>query len=309
MAQQNAFPKTLEGFGYGFNDKGQLRQIDPSTGLCTDKPFEFAISSEHERNQQHYEALGDVITEYVYELLEKNGLHKIYIPSDVPESDATFVFATKRDLKDVKKLLILINGSGVVRAGQWARRLIMNQSLDHGTQIPYIKLARQNGYDVLVLNTNDNERNDEDIPGHASPSEHANSVWSQMIADANIEAIAIVAHSFGGVVTMDLAHQHAKAFRNQVFAVGLTDSVHMSLPPGIREHLQNIGRNWVTSAQPLNTPSKYQHHLDVQRLSAGHKEHEWTSWSAIDVLFEFLEERYKNFVGNETAAKETKVEL
>lgn len=184
--------------------EGQLRQIDPSTGQCTDEPFEFAVSSQRAHNQKHYEALGDVITQHVYELLEKNGLHKIYLPSDVPESDATFVFATKRNLKDVKKLMILIHGSGVVRAGQWARRLIMNQSLNHGTQIPYINRARESGYEVLVLNTNDNERDDEDIPGHSSPTEHANTVWSEMIADANIESIAIVAHSYGGVVTMDL---------------------------------------------------------------------------------------------------------
>lgn len=181
-----------------------MRQLDPSTGRCTDKPFEFAISPEHAINQKHYEALGDVITEHIYELLEKNGLHKIYLPTNVPESDATFVFATKRDLKDVKKLLILIHGSGVVRAGQWARRLIINQSLNHGTQLPYINRARDSGYDVLVLNTNDNERNGQDIPGHSSPSEHAVTVWSEMIASANIKAIAIVAHSYGGVVTMDL---------------------------------------------------------------------------------------------------------
>lgn len=39
------------------------------------------------------------------------------------------------------KLLVLIHGNGVVRAGQWARRLIINEDLDSGTQIPYIKRA------------------------------------------------------------------------------------------------------------------------------------------------------------------------
>lgn len=186
---------------------GKLRQIDSTTGECTDKLFEFEVSGEHQYNQKHYEALGEVITEYVYELLEKNGLHKIYIPSNIPERDATFVFSTKRDLNNVKKLLILIHGSGVVRAGQWARRLIINESLNHGTQIPYINKARELGYEVLVLNTNDNERNGKDIPGHSSPSIHAVSVWAQLIANANIESIAIVAHSYGGVVAMDLVRK------------------------------------------------------------------------------------------------------
>lgn len=148
--------------------------------------------------------MGDAITEYVYQLLQTHGLHKIYIPTDIPESDATFVFSTKTDLRNVKKLLIIIHGSGVVRAGQWARSLIINQSLDHGTQIPYIETAKKLGYEILVLNTNDNSRHGRDIPGHSSPTSHAISVWSRFVANANIESIAIVAHSYGGVVAMDL---------------------------------------------------------------------------------------------------------
>lgn len=184
-----------------------MRQLDPETGQCTDKPFEFAVSPKHQHNQRRYEALGDVITEHVYELLLKNGLHKINFPPNVDEHDATFVFATKKDLTNVKKLLILIHGSGVVRAGQWARRLIINESLGHGTQIPYINEAKKRGYEVLVLNTNDNERNGEAIKGHSSPSAHAISVWKELIANANIDRIAIVAHSYGGVVTMDLVRE------------------------------------------------------------------------------------------------------
>lgn len=187
--------------------EGKLRLIDPKTGQLTNEPFQFEVSSNHQYNQNRYEAIGDVITEYVYNLLEENGLHKIYVPSNIPESEATFVFSTKTNLNDVKKLLILIHGSGVVRAGQWARRLIINESLNHGTQIPYIDKAKKLGYDVLVLNTNDNERNNIDIPGHSSPSAHAISVWAQLIANADIEAIAIVAHSYGGVVAMDLVRK------------------------------------------------------------------------------------------------------
>lgn len=70
-----------------------------------------------------------------------------------------------------------------------------------------------------------------------------------------------------------------------------------------------IGRNWVTSARTLNTPAESQNSVDVQRLSAGHKEHEWTSWSAMDVLFEFFKQRYEKFTEVEPSTKQTKVEL
>ena len=46
---------------------------------------------------------------------------------------------------------------GVVRAGQWSRRLIINDGLEQGSQLPYIKRAIDRGYSVLVMNTNLNK--------------------------------------------------------------------------------------------------------------------------------------------------------
>lgn len=95
----------------------------------------------------------------MYDLLEKEGLKRISVPkeSDVPVELRSFVFACEQAFT-CKKLLILIHGSGVVRAGQWARRLIINDNLKSGTQIPYIRKAKELGYGIIVLNTNDNRR-------------------------------------------------------------------------------------------------------------------------------------------------------
>jgi len=38
-------------------------------------------------------------------------------------------------------------------------RLIINHSLESGTQLPYIKKAIADGFGVIVMNTNDNRRN------------------------------------------------------------------------------------------------------------------------------------------------------
>lgn len=80
------------------------------------------MSQDPAENQKHYEAIGDVLTDHVYDLLLENGLKKLYVPDDIPNEDTTFVFANRDDFSNSKKLLILIHGSGVVRAGQWARR-------------------------------------------------------------------------------------------------------------------------------------------------------------------------------------------
>lgn len=50
------FPTNLEGFGYFFNEKGQLRQI-----AKPDEGFVFEVKSgDKAYNQKHYEALGEV---------------------------------------------------------------------------------------------------------------------------------------------------------------------------------------------------------------------------------------------------------
>ncbi|KAK0685940.1 F172A regulator, partial [Pygoscelis papua] len=147
------FPDTLEGFEYIFNEKGQLRHIK------TGEPFVFNYREDlHRWNQKRYEALGEIITKYVYELLQKEcHLKKVTLPVDATESEPkSFIFMSEDALTNPDKLLVLIHGNGVVRAGQWARRLIINEDLDSGTQIPYIKRAIEEGYGVIVLNPNEN---------------------------------------------------------------------------------------------------------------------------------------------------------
>ena len=126
--------RSLADFGYGFDYLGQLRQL--SDGQPTELPFKFEVKPGNRAyNQRHYEALGEMLTEEVYRLLESSGLERLAVPSMVEEDGGgggavpqSFVFASP-DYATADELLVLIHGSGVVRAGQWARRLIINESL------------------------------------------------------------------------------------------------------------------------------------------------------------------------------------
>jgi len=71
-----------------------------------------------------------------------------------PESKS-FVFLSP-NFSTATRLVVLIHGSGVVRAGQWARRLLMNDTLASGSQLPYIAECLERDWAVLVMNTNDN---------------------------------------------------------------------------------------------------------------------------------------------------------
>lgn len=235
-------------------------------------------------------------------------MHRLYVPKNIPEKDATFIFSTQKELKNPKKLLILIHGSGVVRAGQWSRSLIINHSTECGTQIPYIDKALNLGYEVIVTNSNDNYRNGKSIPNNSNASCHAQCVWESYIRDANPDSIAIAAHSYGGVVTIDLARTFTKEFEKKVFAIGFTDSVHCTtgLPKDVESLLTRITRNWVTSSSPLNTELKSSN--AIPNYSAGHTKHEWTSHSSIEPLFEFLEQKYSEFKQSK-GAKKPKLDL
>uniref|UniRef100_A0A8C9T5Z6 ARB2 cotranscriptional regulator A n=1 Tax=Scleropages formosus TaxID=113540 RepID=A0A8C9T5Z6_SCLFO len=147
------FPKTLEEFEYAFNDQGQLRHIK------TGEPFVFNYREDlHRWNQKRYEALGEIITQHVYELLEtKCNMSKEILPIDASKDEPkSFIYLSADALTNPSKLLVLIQGNGVVRAGQWARRLIINEDMDSGSQIPFITRAMEEGYGVIVMNPNEN---------------------------------------------------------------------------------------------------------------------------------------------------------
>lgn len=282
--------KTMKDLGYTFNSKGQVRKIGVD-GKTTDEPFHFNISSDHQHCQAHYEELGTAVTYYVYNLLEKDlGLHKLLVPKNY--ANGTFIFASKDyEKKDV--LLVLIHGCGVVRAGQWARSLIINENIEMGSQISYIKKALEKDYGVLVLNTNDNSTKDGNtIPHSSTPEEHALYVWKTYISKANATSVVIVAHSYGGVVTVSLADEVRKEFEERVKAIALTDSVHSYSNMKITPFIKEVAMNWISSQSPLDTPMKTPD-FDIMRLSAGHERHEMTSHVCIESVFKFIDMKLK----------------
>lgn len=146
--------------------------------------------------------------------------------------------------------------------------------MDAGTVLPYVKRAQSLGYEVLITNTNDNSRDGKAIPGHGSPEEHASTVWKTIVQPADAKSIAVVAHSYGGVVVTNLNKKFKDDFAKKVFAVAFTDSVHQK--QGSESRLSNIGVNFVASHQAMGKAEKNSGN-DMMRVSAGHFQHEMTS--------------------------------
>ncbi|XP_052098240.1 cotranscriptional regulator FAM172A-like isoform X2 [Mytilus californianus] len=294
------FPKTLEEFGYHFNEDEQLRNIETGNG------FNFVEKGDNHRyNQNRYEAIGDIITDYVYELLEKEGLERTTIPVDAQEDEPTsFFFQTKDAQSNPDKLLILIHGSGPVKAGQWARSLIMNDCLDSGTQLPYIRWAMSNGYGVIVANTNINTatvgKAKKKIRGSESPEKHTTYLWETFVQPAQAKNVAIVAHSYGGVCVLNLVNTFLKEFKERVFAMAFTDSVHSFQHQETTEETISFfverGVNWASSYDKLDT--KLKTHIDyTPTLSAGTDKHALTSYTSMKSIFKFITKKYCEHTG------------
>ncbi|CAG8461273.1 8999_t:CDS:10 [Diversispora eburnea] len=294
--------KTIEDFGYKFNEAGELRNI------VTNDKFNFFVKPDDQSyNQRHYEALGVIIGEYIEsELVSKFGLKRKIIPVGLKEDDnepKSRIYLSE-DALECQNLLLLIQGSGVVRPGQWARQVIMNESLELGSMYPYIQKAQELNWGIVVFNPNNNAveiKNDEGtsrvlIPGSESLQEHCLYVWDKFINEAEAKHILIVAHSYGGISTLALLHKLDNDFKSRVVAIALTDSVHSSsmVPIKSKDWFSKMSCNWIKSHKPLaEKMDEATGYYGCFCVSAGHPKHEYTSGTAIKSVFDFLQHRLK----------------
>jgi len=146
-------------------------------------------------------------------------------------------------------LVLLIQGAGAVRAGQWARALCINETLSLGTIFPYLERCKQLGYGVIVFNPNLNDVpvNEPEIKvssflttekvlppkvptkkieGSENYVRHGEYVWQNYVQKAKASTIAIVAHSRGGDNTIKLISKFHNDFVERVACIAYTDSVH-----------------------------------------------------------------------------------
>lgn len=308
----------LKELGYGFNDRGFLCKLDPkdpSGQKLTETRFNFVVHQDDPTaNQKHYEQVGDIITQYVYGLLESEPFNFQKIPvggeCDGDRGHRSFFYASS-DYAECEHLMVFIHGNGVVRAGQWARRLIINNSIHIGTQLPFIYKAMTKGFGILVMNTNDNGTEDNPIVGCEDALQHATTTWDQYILGTKARMVAVLAHSYGGVVAVYMTKMFRKYFIDRVFAVILTDSVHLHLVKGT-EFLVQVGVNYVASHLPINALVKRKRGddemgdetnartPDITCRSAGHPLHEWTSWSSYEYVWKCITFLYRKAVANQS---------
>lgn len=148
-----------------------------------------------------------------------------HAPPDAPRS---MVLATADLLTNPHGLLVLVPGSGEVRAGIWGRKLCVTDCLEHGTMAAMFRAARRRGWAAVSLDPNRTRSDGMAVLGSESAIAHCEKVWRRLVVPAAAAQIGVMAHSAGGSWLLHcLAAPHTPDDSLQrIAAIAFTDSVH-----------------------------------------------------------------------------------
>ncbi|XP_066474951.1 putative protein ARB2BP [Tiliqua scincoides] len=308
---------------YDFNKSGELRHVD------TNEPFLFNYQNSYDSNHKRYQVLGHLITQYIYELLEKTcRLQKICIPTyAAPNEHSSCFFMSENALTNCSTLVVLLQDQGNFRAGQWGQRTIIHEGLQHGSQVPFITMALECSWGVMVLNPNDNVidlKMEEECLRHSvkeestcmpqlawtipkrdssSPEEHTTYVWDHFISKSTAGNVAFIAHGYGGLVFVNLLMQRTLEVMNKVYAVALIDSTHHTMHQTrgnsqVQEWILKHCREWVSNSKPLDKSIGCLLKVDCPTVSTGTEKYCLAPSSSLQSIFKYLKSKRK--IGTKT---------
>ncbi|XP_030637741.1 cotranscriptional regulator ARB2A homolog isoform X2 [Chanos chanos] len=271
------FPKTLEEFEYAFNEQGQLRHTK------TGEPFVFNFREDlHRWNQKRYEALGEIITQHVYERLEKDcNLRKEFLP----EGYGVIVLNPNENYLEVEKESDPDAQPSPDDMEEPAEKRERKEEKEGK--------KKRDFYEKYRNPQKEKETEQIFIRDNKSPEEHTRYVWDHFISKSLAKNVFFVAHSYGGLCFVDLMIHREEEVKKRVCAVAMTDSVHslwhQEAERSILDWMQERCCNWVSSSDPLDTPLDNML-PDCPRVSAGTEKHELTSWRSFNSIFHFFSE-------------------
>ena len=284
-----------EKINYKYNEEGELRNKETNEKV-------------KRLNKKEYSSVADYITKYIqYKILKEYKLIPMYVPSI--ENSSNFYIRIKDipqcqiyvsdDFEINSKCICIIQGTGTVRVGLWARSVCINANLYLGSIIPYIKKAFENNFSLIVLNPNENcdiDDNKKKIPEFQTMESHCNYVYEHIIKkNNNIKNLYIIAHSMGGYCTIQiLVKNEEDLLSGKIKKIVFTDSVHgdsyKELSEKGQQKLKDITKDYISSTDPLGQLiSKWnKSNNGVNCYSSGHPLHEYTSGYAISEAFKWI---------------------
>lgn len=259
-------------------------------------------------SNEEFEKISEYVKNYILlELLTKCDLIPMYVPFNnkncyqIDNSLQQCLILATKDIEYNSKCLILVQGAGNVRLGEWARSVCINEGLKLGSMIPFVETAKKNGCSVLILNPNEKYG----LDGKANTiftdmKKHCKYVYKNIIHEnEKIKEIYFISHSLGGECTVEILKSFEDDLLNgRIKKIGFTDSLHggafLDLSKKGIELFRKISRNYVASTEKRGKfLENLTHFSGCDVYSSGTNRHEYTTGVSFENVFEFLEMKTK----------------
>lgn len=147
------------------------------------------------------------------------------VPRVVPESmlkQARANIFISSNFYDCEKLLVVVQGAGMIRPGQWSRSICITHSVHAGSVLDYLYLAKEMNIGILVLNPNQNElklrirsidppgtgvmsaQHVYGVPGHNTHIAHILTLFDDFIERSKAKELYFVGNGRGGDTILQL---------------------------------------------------------------------------------------------------------
>ncbi|KAF9086655.1 hypothetical protein BGX29_001293 [Mortierella sp. GBA35] len=299
------FADTLAGMGYTINEERKL--IDTEG-----KPYLFDLKAKNRAYQEaHGRALAEAAVKAIIKQMEDEcDIVRKKIPFWIDDKDTTSPQASilmSKDAKECDRLLVLIPNTMEI-LGSWSRRLLCNETVDVGSMLSTVKIARAKGYGVLMLNPNAhwfvNGRASVDIPLKSdvpmvptlgSPEEHVEYVLRNLVApEIASKKLYFVAHKYGAHALLHNLYKHYDTFKDRVGGIALIEGVH-----SIDTYPDTLFQKWwslntvayIQSEEAEKGQVEFRAHSGCNCYKTGTQQFDIAIMEGMPAIFEFFEVR------------------
>ncbi|EAY19982.1 hypothetical protein TVAG_402370 [Trichomonas vaginalis G3] len=209
-----------------------------------------------------------------------------------PENGAP-IYHTSNAFNSPEKLLVIIQGTGRVRAGVWSVGVCAYSGINAGSVLPDIIEAQKRGMEVIVLNPND-PRSDIFMTRYRTNLgmiRHTLAVFEDLIIPSDPKRVFILCHSLSGECTIAMIRRFHMWVIPHIKAVAMTDAYES---PPIVEGVKMTSwskqhfHNWICSDKEINSPLP--EGTASIHFSAGTKDHSLSTAKARPFIWPFFDE-------------------
>ncbi len=117
--------------------------------------------------------------------------------------------------------------------------MCINDSLQNGSVLPYVKEAYERKMSLIIFNPNEryDQESSEKIPEFSSMEKHCQYVYQNIVKKySHAKEIYFVSHSMGGYCTVDILKKNPQDIcKGLIKKIAFTDSVHGTNPNHLKK--------------------------------------------------------------------------